>query len=360
MKKKLLSLLLVITLLAVTVSVALPTTLASADNLFTNGDFTSSTGSTPTGWKLNLVDSAGASAEIVKNEQIAQGVTKNALKITTTKDTTDQSAFLYGGKIKIEKNATYTTTYWIKVKNIKGLRTYMFEPDYIDVATGNEKKNQGALEGRNIYTYSYEGTASFKTRVCRTDIKHTWKVAETGNEIGDANGVSMFIVRSGASTTKVLTPDFPETTREGEWLQVVHTFETANLAAHEAEVSYQISIPGAVDGEVWLADFKMNVVKSAVLDYYTPTVNDNTLGTVSKDVPLMQGITSEITAEPFGENTFDGWYDGDDCVSTSPTLSFTYDSANPIPVYQARFTKADWGIDGSFETGYTNGQKVAL
>ncbi|MBQ3088736.1 MAG: LPXTG cell wall anchor domain-containing protein [Clostridia bacterium] len=353
MKNKLLSLLLVITLLAITVSVGLPSTLAAdSDNLLTNGDFSDYSGYTPTSWLVSPNSNGGASAQIVEDTELPNGTKVNALKVSTTIANTKLNRVTHAKKIKIEKNASYTMTYWVKVKAIKGLKTSMYEPDYID-KNGNPGHNDNPADGTNIYSYRYDDGS---TRVIRTDIEHSWTVAETGTVI-DANGPSMFISRSGG-VAQVLTPDYPKTNREGEWLQVVHTFATDNLAAHEADVTYQVNFPSAVGGEVWLADFKMSVVKSEVEDYYTPAINDAKLGCVSKEVPLMSGKPAEIKAEPFGENTFDGWYVNGSLASTDAVLTFTYDPANP-PKYEARFTKSAFGIDGSFETGYTNGQLLA-
>ncbi|MBE6760682.1 MAG: hypothetical protein E7551_00170 [Ruminococcaceae bacterium] len=352
MKRKLLSLLLVITLLAVTVSTGLPSILAADDNLFTNGDFADYSGGKPTGWNTSFDSSSGGAIQVVEDVKINDSLTTNAVKLTTTGDSTSKSHFYYANKIKIEKNASYTTTFWVKVKNIKGVTPYMYEPDYID-KSGALKNNWLPQEGGNIYTYSYDdGT----TRVIRTDIKHSWVIAETGNKIDNSN-VSMAISRVN-NQNQVLTPDYPNSQREGEWLQVIHTFSTGNLAAHEAEVSYSFSFPSAPNGELWVADVKMNVIKSEVDDYYTPAINDVTLGAVSKDVALMEGKTAEISAEAFGENKFEGWFVDGNLASEEATLTFTYDSNNP-PKYEARFKKADFDIDGSFETGYTNGQLLA-
>lgn len=342
MKRKLLSLLLVITLLAVTVSTGLPSILAADDNLFTNGDFADYSGGKPTGWNTNFDSSSGGAIQVVEDVEINDSLTTNAVKITTTGNTASKSHFYYANKIKIEKNASYTTTFWVKVKNIKGVTPYMYEPDYID-KSGALKNNWLPQEGGNIYTYSYDNGT---TRVIRTDIKHSWVIAETGNKIDNSN-VSMAISRVN-NQNQVLTPDYPNSQREGEWLQVIHTFTTSNVAAHEADVTYSISFPSASNGEIWVADFKMNVIKSEIDDYYTPAINDVTLGTVSKDVPLINGKVVEISAEAFGENKFEGWFVDGNLASEEATLTFTYDSNNP-PKYEARFTKAEFGIDGSYE-----------
>ena len=350
MKRKLLSLVLCLTLLFTTVSVGF-TVNAEAENLITNGDFEKFTGTTPENWGVGT--SQNASAEIVEDVQIAEGVTANAVKFTTTaNNNSNRSNLYYTGTVKIEKNAKYTTTYWVKVKNVKGFRTYMYEPNYID-KNGVSKSNPTAQEGLNIYSFSYDNGS---TRVIRTDISHSFKIAET-NTVIDATGPSMFIARAN-NVEQVLTPDYPSTSRQDEWFQIIHTFETGNVAAHEAEISYQFSVPEAVDGELWVADVQMTVEKSDVIDFYEPKINDYSLGVVSPagEIPIYKDVETVITAEPLGENTFVGWYNGDELVSTDEELRFNY--SKDTPVYEARFEKGEFGIDGSYENCETTG-KVA-
>lgn len=354
MKRKLLSLLLVITLLAITVSTGLPSILAENENLITNGDFADYSGYTPDNWKVELNSVAGAGAQIVEDVQLADGVKANALKFTTANTTasTDRSRLTYSKTIDIEKNATYTMTFWVKSSKIKGLRGFMYEPDYIDL-NGVSKHDDHAGEGQNIYTYTYKGTdnnGNPTTRVSRPEIIHGWNIA--GNTTANLGTVSMFIVRTGGSadTEVPLTPDFPATTREGEWTQFIHTFATGNTNEHTAKVSYEFVFPGVAGGEIWFSNFNMNVVKSAVDDYFTPAVNDVKLGAVSpsKDVPLVDGKDVELTAEPFGENKFDGWYSNGELISEDKTFKFTYHRGD-TPDYEARFTQGTFFIDGSYE-----------
>lgn len=362
MKRKLLSLLLVITLLAITVSTGLPTILAENENLITNGDFADYSGNTPDNWKLDLNSAAGGTAEIVEDVQLAEGVKANALKVSTANTSTagQRSTFRYTNTIDIEKNATYTMTFWVKSRKIKGLRGYMYEPDYIDL-NGVSKHNDHADEGQNIYTYTYKGTdnnGNPTTRVSRSDIEHSWNIA--GNTTANLEKVSMFIVRTGYSsdTDVPLTPDFPATTREGEWTQVIHTFATGNTEEHTAKVSYEFAFPSIEGGEIWFAGFNMNVVKAAVDDYFNPKINDVKLGVVSpsKDIPLIDGKDVELIAEPFGENKFDGWYSNGELVSEDKTFKFTYHRGD-TPDYEARFTQGTFFIDGSYEESATG--KVA-
>ena len=361
MNRKILSLVLCLTLLFTTVFAGF--TVASAEeatadteNLIKNGNFESYEGTTPANWIVRT--GSGVTAEIVEDVAIAEGVTSNAFKLTTTEalnGEANRSYFVYDGVVDIEKNAKYTVTYWVKVKNNTGLRAYMFEPNYID-KDGNPRTNKMAQEGGNIYTYGYDAGLGADgkpiTRVIRKDITHTFKIAETGNKI-DATGASMFISRSGG-VEQPLTPDYPSTERQGEWLQIIHTFETGNSEAHEAEVAYQFSIPSAVDGEVWIADMQMSVERS-----YVPLFNDDTLGTVAEGnrIPVEMGQEITLTAEPFGENVFDGWYVGDELVSEEPTITFTYEGKETVD-YVAHFEEDGMGTVGSYENGETAG-KVA-
>ncbi|MEE1025721.1 MAG: hypothetical protein U0L55_01765 [Acutalibacteraceae bacterium] len=374
MKRKLLSLLLVITLLAITVSTGLPTILAENKNLIENGDFANYSGSTPDNWKLEfnkldnweliLHDAAGGAAKIVENEdaQLPEGV-KNALKVSTTNTSTagQRSTFRYTNTIDIEKNAIYTMTFWVKSNKIKGLRGFMYEPDYINLKD-ESKHSDHAIEGQNIYTYTYEGkddNGNPTTRVSRPEIIHSWNIA--GNTTANLSTVSMFVVRTGGSsdTDVPLTPDFPATTREGEWTQVVHTFTTGNTDEHTAEVSYEFAFPSVEGGEIWFADFNMNVDKVAVA--FKPTVNDANLGFVSpaEGIVCMDGDEVTFTATPLEGNIFEGWYVGTEKVSNDLEFTFTY-SSKYAEGLTARFKAGETSVaNASLETGYTNGQLLA-
>ncbi|MBQ3088709.1 MAG: dockerin type I repeat-containing protein [Clostridia bacterium] len=352
MTRKLLSLVLCLALLLTAVpfgSVATAEDAAAAtDNLLTNGDFESHADGVPTNWEIRTTENT--SSEIVEDVEIAEGVTKNAVKFTTTADApTTRSEFFYTGKVEIEKNAKYTTTYWVKVKNVKGFRTYMYEPDYVAL-DGTNKHQDTAAEGQNIYTFSYDNGS---TRVIRTDIKHNFTIAETGTAI-DGGGPSMFISRANG-VEQPLTPDYPATERQDEWFQIIHTFETGNDDAHKADVRYQFSIPEAVDGEVWIADMQMSVERN-----YVPAVNDDTLGTIAEGtkIPVNLGEEVTITAEPFALNSFLGWYEGDTLVSEEAELTFVY-NGNATPTYEARFEANEDSVIYNFEEGYTNNQTLA-
>ena len=169
MKRKLLSLLLVITLLAITVSTGIPTILAADENLITNGDFSSYSGNTPTGWRFDLPKTNTFSYEIVEDVQIPDGPTTNAIKFTAAEthisknDDNKYVAFDANGKdarmyfsgtetIRIEKNATYTMTFWAKTVKTHALTCMMFEPNY--VIPSFKRPVKYGVEGHNIYTYT--------------------------------------------------------------------------------------------------------------------------------------------------------------------------------------------------------------
>ena len=130
MKNKLLSLLLVVTLLAVTVSTGLPSIFAAEENLITNGDFSDHTSSSITGWGISLNSKSQASGKIEDNVQITDDLKTNVVTFKTGADA-GNNFFYHNNKINIEKNATYTMTFWVRVKNIKGFTAYFYEPDYV-------------------------------------------------------------------------------------------------------------------------------------------------------------------------------------------------------------------------------------
>lgn len=131
MKRKILSLLLAITLISVSVSAVFPTILAdSPTNLFENGDFASYSGSTPTGWVAN----GGRAYTIGVDTEIKTPDGANSVKFTSTNSgsSTDAAVFYNSQTIHIEKNTKYTITYYVKDKNIPGLKFFLYEPDYVN------------------------------------------------------------------------------------------------------------------------------------------------------------------------------------------------------------------------------------
>ncbi len=355
MKRKLLSGILSLVLIFTMVYMGIPTVLAENENLIINGDFSSYSGNTPTGWRFDPPATNSFSYEIVKNVQIPNGPKTNAIKFTSSETVEKLSGGIYqpldsSGRearmffsstntAKIEKSATYTMTFWVKVKSIYGFSALMFEPDYVIPSLRRGLKY--ALEGHNLYTYK---TGSSSLRNCRDDINHVWKVVSSGEQLSNYPS-SMFITRNNIygdslrNYQQVLTPDFPSDQNEGEWLQVSQTFKTDNIDAHEADVAYTFRFPQVAGGEVWIADVQLTVQKQEALFYYTPTVNDETLGTVSKDVPVYDEKSVVIKAEAFEGNTFEGWYLNGELISEDEEYTFTYKNGDVIPNYEARFHK---------------------
>ena len=161
MKRKILSLVLCLALLFTCCftgsAVVSAEEVAATDNLLVNGNFESYEGATPTNWVVKTPETT--TAEIVEDVEIAEGVTANAIKFSSTAEPsgdTNRSTIYYNGTVSIEKNAKYTTTFWVKTTNVNGFRAYMYEPDYTNLQ-GNPTHNEIAQEGQNIYTYRYLG-----------------------------------------------------------------------------------------------------------------------------------------------------------------------------------------------------------
>ena len=340
LKRKLLALLLIITMLAVTISVGLPTISAAGENLLeTDMASLSKFGNT---WKTSIdTKVAKAKATAQKNQVISSTLTAHAIKYAIKNDSDNINRVYSLKPIKIEQNTTYTMSFWTKVVGIKGITVSMYEPEYTDVS-GNPASSVNAIEGQNIYSYKSDDTS---LRTVRDDIVHTWKIGQTSVTSNN----SMFVA-SNNGVDQILSPDYPDTQQEGEWVQVVHTFATADNSAHEAEISYEFSFPSVAGGEFWIADIQMTAHKEEPVGFYTPKTNDVTLGLVSKNVPLFVGKNAEISAEPFGANTFDGWYVGNELITTDRKYTFTYDPNN-APQYEARFTKGAISVENG---GYEN------
>lgn len=273
-EEKILALLLAVTVTVSAVSAVLPgLSAASSPNLFENGDFTNVSGNVPTGWK---VGTAAAFDIAVGAEKTPDG----QKAITFTHKGKDGSAATFNStkKIKIEKNHVYTVSFWAKVKDVKGLKFGMYEPDYFD-RNDNAKHNEVIAEGHNVYSYNYDNGS---TRVCRTNIKHEFKFDSTTVFNGS---ISMLSVKG--STWLVLTKDYPSQNRPNEWVKVTHTFTTDRLDSSEAEVCYGFSIPArnatgekeiyAKGSTVTLGGFVF-AAQQMKTDSYAPTSNNVALG----------------------------------------------------------------------------------
>ena len=336
MKRKCLALLLVVVLIAITISTGLPTVFASGENLLTNGDFANYSGNAPTGWSLKPLY-GGATAQIVEDVKINDSLTANAWKITTptgydaTVGSEDTRVWLkHDAPFDIKKSANYTTTFWVKVKNIKDFSLYLYE-------TNNSTTWQS---GDKLYTLDAEQA----DKDVRTDIYHKVQI-DGGNNLQNAT-TSLYEDKSTLVTSY-----------NDQWVKIVHTFATEYDDAHAAKATYGFIINQAAGGEFWLADVKTTVVEDVPEAHYTPKTNDASLGLVNSNIPLVPGKKVKLVAEPFGEHTFDGWYKGTETtpVSTELEYSFVYDSG-VTPDYTAKFTKADFCIENGGYENSTTGQ----
>lgn len=348
-KKKLLALLLVVTVTISAVSAVLPGfSAANSPNLFENGDFKNVSGNVPTGWQATNTE---AYSLAVGSEKTPDG--QNAMTFTHGGSSSTAANFNNVKTVKIEKNHTYTVSFWAKVKNVKGLKFGLYEPDYID-RNGNPRHNSIIAEGTNIYSYYYDNGS---TRVCRDDIRHEFKV---DNTVVANDKSSLYSVKSGEWL--VLTKDYPAQTRQDEWVRVTHTFTTAGLDAHEAEVCYGFSIPAknsTGDKEIYAKGSTVSLggfvfaAQQMNTDTYAPTSNNIALGGVEPvSLTLKNGDTAKFTAVSVNGGRFLGWFKGEQLVTEEPELTFIWDSSVKNPGYQARFeqgSEAPLIADPSFE-----------
>ncbi len=281
LKRKLLSLLLVIVLIATSVSVVFPTIMAADSNLFKNGDFAQYSDNMPNGWTVK--SNASYSPTIVSNDG-SDGLpttdATNYLKFTRNTTGTGDLVLYNEDTIEIEKNATYTISFWVKDKNVPGLKFFLYEPDYID-RNDAEKHNDYPAEGQNVYTYDYDNGST--TNVQRTDISHTIAIANSGTTLSTSNSMAQAKTKiGGVDTSVVLTPDFPAETNSDTWVKIVHTFTTGNNDEHTAKVRYGI-VSANKDGQGNVTDGEFAV------GGFVATVAYN-------DIPVYQNNFEGITA----------------------------------------------------------------
>ena len=326
MKRKLLALLLVFTMLGVSVFAGLTTSVAAEENLLSHLKFTTTSEFTSK-WQYSIHEPVGTyySETKVKNDQV-NGESMPVFSLAV-KQSHNRNVHFFDkkGSVAIQKNRKYTMSFWVKVNNL-ALTVVMYTKTS---ATSGQK---------------YDGNP-YSSDSIRSDVNHKWYV--NGQLMADGNS-------SVLTFSSTALGDY-----EGKWVQVVHTFETGGSSSHEAYAAYQLQFPGNdASNTTYLGFSNLNMVSAMVegAETYNPAVNDEKLGLVSKDVILVEGRSSEITAEPFGDNVFEGWYVGDELVSTDATFTFTYDSTNP-PAYVARFTAGPSFFDGSYENATT--EKVA-
>ncbi len=319
MKRKLLALLLVFTMLGVSVFAGISTSAAADENLLSHLKFTK-TSELASSWNFSLHEPTNTyySELKVKNDTVnSESMPVMSLAVIKAHDR-NVHFFDNKGSAALQKNRKYTMSFWVKVNNLN-LTVAMYTKTS---ATSGQK---------------YEGNNPYSSDSIRSDVNNKWYV--NGQLMAEGN--SSVLTFSSSSLGEA----------ENTWVQVVHTFETGGSSAHEAYASYHIAFPANTsDNTTYLGFSNLNMVTEEVAGAvtYTPTVNDEKLGLVSKDVVLVEGRSSEITAEPFGDNVFQGWYVGEEEVSTDLTYSFTYDSTNP-PAYEARFTAGPSVIDGHYE-----------
>ena len=105
MKRKILSFFMTTILLFITVSVGFVVN-SAGQNLISNGDFKEYTNNIPANWNVSL--KSNTTAQVVENVSIADGITANAVKFTTTEKTSKRSSLYYTNKIKIERNTAHS------------------------------------------------------------------------------------------------------------------------------------------------------------------------------------------------------------------------------------------------------------
>ena len=367
MKRKFVSVLLIIILIATVGSVAFNSVLAhTSENLFYNGDFSRPNGTVPDGWRI-------MNADRYYNTEISDAVVtpqgENAVVFTAKAVTAGALTTLYNEKtIQIEKNTKYTISYYIKDKNVAGIRLFLYEPNGTD-RNGNTFSYDGPVNGQNIYSYHWDNGS---TRVIRTDVKSDIMIENTGYKLKSSENAvseSMAYVEgkvNGTTAPLILTNDF-DGTGEGQkgvdqWVKIVHTFITGNKDEHKAEVRYGISIPSTEGGEVAIGGF--NMVAEPIDVTLTPKVNNGDLG-YTVPATLSVGSKAYYYAYALPGNEFTGWYESSAAnaklLSNSPFYVFecTADNASAALDYEARFSAGAGAVPGAgFESGYTDKQML--
>lgn len=325
----------------------------SNENLFVNGDFANCDvdANTVDDWYLM---SGGYVADVVKGnaENLPEGESFNFVTFNKT-DAANGSAIYNYKTVKLNTNTSYTISFWIKTKgDALGMKLFLYEPKYIS-RSGSYIKNEAPYEGQNIYTYTYDDGSS--TRVARKEIYHT--ITDSRNSF-TRNGDS-----SMASFSKVAYPSTEE-----KWVKITHTFTTGNDEYHVANVRYGISILSSCEAEyISFGGFEFygTPVGSTVVKGLS---NNFDLGRVEPyNGALVVDGKANLTAIPYGNNKFVGWFNGDKLLSTDKDYTFTYD---PAVSYKAVFepygndisdshesyttTLAKW-VNGSIDNSGSNG-----
>ena len=322
---------------------------ASAEtvNLLNNGDFKDSDleANTATNWVFEGT-SYTADFEEGTTENLPAGEDFNPV---TFKRNINKSGYVYlynRNTVKLEKNTDYKISFWVKNNGVKSFRYYMYEPYYIDV-NGKFTKTSLPYEGQNIYAYDYNNGS---TRVTRLDVNQVIKDV-TNNEVLRNKPLSMASF-SGA----LVAPN-----SQGEWVKLEHTFTTGNDDYHVANIRVGFTIEAVADNTaektLSIGGVEMTATpKEVIID--TALANDYDLGTVEPvgGAAVIDGEVT-VTAVPFANNKFLGWYKGDKLASKYPTLTYTY-NPNDTEKYKATFERnTAKGASDSAEK-YENGYKV--
>ena len=116
---------------------------------------------------------------------------------------------------------------------------------------------------------------------------------------------------------------------QGEWVKIEHTFTTGNDDNHVAEIRVAFSLDVHADNteEKSLSVGGVEMVatpKDVIID--TALSNNYDLGTVEPvgGALVVDGEVT-VTAVPFANNKFLGWYKGGKLVSKYPSLTYLYD-----------------------------------
>lgn len=189
-------------------------------NLLKNGDFQEmdSSGATAANWNVYGtsfgVQFHQADSSLPTAEQF------NYVTFTPKSGTSGETMIYNHHTVAIEKNTTYTITFWVKNNNCKGFRYFLYEPEYID-KDGKAASSNTPNEGQNNYSYAYLNN----TRVIREDITHTIQNITAGESLRSDNYSQL------SYSTSLFAPN-----NQNQWVKIQHTFTTGNVETHIANV----------------------------------------------------------------------------------------------------------------------------
>ncbi len=323
---------------------------ASAEvvNLFNNGDFKDADleANTATDWvtdgtSYNLDYEEGNTENLPEGEDFNFATFKRNTAVASGTTTV-----YYRRSVKVQKNTDYKISFWVKNNGIKSFKYFMYEPIYQNYKGAYSNYGKPS-EAQNIYSYDYavkDDNGDVITRVIRTDVNHLIKDATNNEEL--RNKPSSMASFSGA----LIAPN-----NQGEWVKIEHTFTTGNDDNHVADIrvafSVEIHPDNTEDKSLSIGGIEMTATPKEVITD-TALSNNYDLGTV-EPVGGAEVIDGEVTvtAVPFANNKFLGWYKGGKLVSQYPSLTYTYNE-NDTEKYKAMFEEAGNGISDGGE-GYT-------